>query len=192
MNAEHGVDVWLIGCPVCLKLCCCKARASDVPCENRYHCYKKCGSFKPIKPEPSEVPKSGVCVVKQTSSGHEKRAKKQKRGYSAFPDIDDSLFWSNFSFDGPDLEGPEDHNLEPSDFDTIMGIISPHVYSSEISGIIEEEIVPPNNTRTPFQSHNSEAQEQFITGASDLFLQGSEEMTPRSLFVATLISNSVD
>jgi len=42
--AEHGIDVFTQGCPVCKKLCCCAAKS--VNCSHVNHCYRKCPASK--------------------------------------------------------------------------------------------------------------------------------------------------
>ena len=44
MREEHGRDIFLEGCPVCLDLCCCSNKT--VFCNRTNHCYRKCPATK--------------------------------------------------------------------------------------------------------------------------------------------------
>ena len=48
MKAEHGIDAFLRGCPVCQELCCCVNKT--VYCSRKNHCYRKCPASKCADP----------------------------------------------------------------------------------------------------------------------------------------------
>ena len=44
MKEEHGLDVFVGGCPVCKELCCCNNKS--IFCHRKNHCYRKCPATK--------------------------------------------------------------------------------------------------------------------------------------------------
>ena len=61
MLEEHGVEVFVGGCPVCKYKCCCGGLRTAA-CPRLHHCYKKCQAAKPLVVQEVQ-PQASLAVV---------------------------------------------------------------------------------------------------------------------------------
>ena len=73
MQEEYGADVFIDGCPVCKKLCCCSNKSSH--CDRGNHCYRKCPTAARLcnknsddKSETDEIEVTNSIGLKRTTS----------------------------------------------------------------------------------------------------------------------------